>query len=148
MKKIKSNQIVDAPSKTFDYEGFEKEAIGRLNGGASLVGPDGVLVGLIQRIVNAALSGEADSHIQEEKASGMSNRRNGHTSKVLDTELGPVPISPPRDRAGSFKPQLVGKWERQLGTGLDKQSTPTATATGTSSTRSSNCTGWTTAPPR
>ena len=121
MKKIKSKQTVNAPNETFDYEGFEKEAIGRLNGGASLVGPDGVLTGLIQRIVNAALSGEADSHIREEKAFGRANRRNGHTTKTLDTELGPVPISPPRDRAGSFEPQLVGKWERQLGTGLDKQ---------------------------
>jgi putative transposase len=121
MKKIKSKPIANPTSETFDYEGFEKEAIGRLNGGASLVGPDGVLTGLIQRIVNAALSGEADSHIREEKAGGQLNRRNGHTSKTLDTELGPVPISPPRDRAGRFEPQLVGKWERQLGTGLDRQ---------------------------
>ena len=30
-------------------------------------------------------------------------------------------ISPPRDRAGRFEPQLVGKWTRQLGTGLDQQ---------------------------
>ena len=101
MKKIKSKQTTNPSDKPFDYEGFEKEAIGRLNGGASLVGPDGVLTGLIQRIVNAALSGEADSHIREEKAGGHANRRNGHTSKVLDTELGPVPISPPRDRAAA-----------------------------------------------
>ena len=121
MKKIKTNQKVSPRAEDFDYEGFEREAIGRLNGGASLVGPDGVLTGLIQRIVNAALSGEADSHIREEKAGGHANRRNGHTSKTLDTELGPVPISPPRDRAGRFEPQLVGKWERQLGTGLDRQ---------------------------
>jgi transposase-like protein len=121
MKKIKGNQTVSPPTGAFDYEGFEKEAIGRLHGGASLVGADGVLTGLIQRIVNAALSGEADSHIKEERAAGHANRRNGHTSKVLDTELGPVPVSPPRDRAGRFEPQLVGKWERQLGTGLDRQ---------------------------
>lgn len=121
MKKDKIKQTANPPAEAFDYEGFEKEAIGRLNGGASLVGPDGVLTELIQRIVNAALSGEVDSHIREEKAGGQSNRRNGHTSKTLDTELGPVPISPPRDRAGRFEPQLVGKWERQLGTGLDRQ---------------------------
>jgi transposase-like protein len=121
MKKMKNKQTANPPDTAFDYEGFEKEAISRLNGGAGLVGPDGVLTGLIQRLVNAALSGEADSHIREGKASGQANRRNGHTSKTLDTELGPVQISPPRDRAGSFEPQLVGKWERQLGTGLDRQ---------------------------
>jgi hypothetical protein len=32
MKKIKDKQIVDAPSETFDYEGFEKEALGHLKG--------------------------------------------------------------------------------------------------------------------
>lgn len=121
MIKKKIKQTAKPFDEAFDYEGFEKDAIGRLNGGASLVGPDGVLTGLIQRLVNAALSGEANSHIREGKANGQPNRRNGHTSKVLDTELGPVPISPPRDRAGSFEPRLVGKWERQLGTGLDRQ---------------------------
>jgi transposase-like protein len=35
--------------------------------------------------------------------------------------MGAVEISTPRDRLGNFEPQLVGKWQRQLGTGLDKQ---------------------------
>ena len=121
MKKMKSKQTSNPLDGAFDYEVFEKEAIKLLNEGASLVGPNGVLTVLIQRLVNAALSGEVDNHIREAKAGGHANRRNGHTSKMLDTELGPVRISPPRDRAGSFEPQLVGKWERQLGTGLDKQ---------------------------
>ncbi|MBK6930265.1 MAG: transposase [Saprospirales bacterium] len=98
-----------------------KEAISRLKEGAGLVGSEGVLTGLIQRLVNAALSGEMSAHLKEERALGAENRRNGHTSKKLDTELGPVAISPPRDRAGRFEPQLVGKWSRQLGTGLDRQ---------------------------
>ncbi|MBK8921203.1 MAG: IS256 family transposase [Saprospirales bacterium] len=79
------------------------------------------MTGLIQRLVNAALSGEMSAHLKEERALGAENRRNGHTSKKLDTELGPVAISPPRDRGGRFEPQLVGKWSRQLGTGLDRQ---------------------------
>lgn len=121
MAKIKTKKEETPLAEPFRYEEFEKEAINRLQKGDGLVGADGVLTGLIQRIVNAALSGEADAHIREEKAGGQPNRRNGHTSKTLDTELGPVQISPPRDRAGSFRPQLVGKWERQLGTGLDRQ---------------------------
>lgn len=121
MTKIKTKKRGVHQNEPFAYEEFEKEAIGRLYKGDGLVGADGVLTCLIQRIVNAALSGEVDGHIREEKAGGQANRRNGHTSKTLDTELGPVQISPPRDRAGRFEPQLIGKWERQLGTGLDKQ---------------------------
>ena len=121
MVKTKSRIKGNSTPESFGYEEFETQAIGRLQKGDSLVGAEGILTSLIQRIVNAALSGEVDGHIREEKAGGQANRRNGHTSKTLDTELGPVQISPPRDRAGSFEPQLVGKWQRQLGTGLDKQ---------------------------
>ena len=121
MAKIKS-KIKGLPApESFDYDGFEAEAIKRLQNGDHLVGTDGILTGLIQRIVNAALSGEADAHIRQERQEGHANRRNGYTGKTLDTELGPVQVSPPRDRAGRFEPQLVGKWERQLGTGLDRQ---------------------------
>ena len=121
MAKIKSKIKGTSSPESFDYDGFEAEAINRLQKGDNLVGTDGILTGLIQRIVNAALSGEADAHIKQERQDGLANRRNGYTGKTLDTELGPVAISPPRDRAGSFEPQLVGKWERQLGTGLDRQ---------------------------
>jgi transposase-like protein len=121
MTKIRAKKQEPSEGGSFDYNEFEKEAIDRLKEGAGLVGSDGVLTGLIQRLVNAALSGEMNAHLKEERVLGIKNRRNGHTSKKLDTELGPVEISPPRDRAGRFEPQLVGKWSRQLGTGLDRQ---------------------------
>jgi putative transposase len=121
MKKQKQPEVAAAGCGKFDYEKFEAEAIAGLRSGSGLVGPEGVLTGLLQRLVNAALSGEMSAHLKEERSLGVPNRRNGHTSKVLDTELGPVPVSPPRDRGGRFEPQLVGKWERQLGSGLDRQ---------------------------
>jgi transposase-like protein len=120
MTKIKS-KTVSGQSAEFKYEEFESEAIEGLKAGRGLVGAEGVLTSLIQRLVNAALSGEMNGHLKEERSEGLVNRRNGHTSKTLDTELGPVGISPPRDRAGRFDPVLVGKWDRQLGTGLDRQ---------------------------
>ena len=110
-----------AIKETFDYGAFEKEAIEGLQSGCGLVGTDGVLTQLIQRLVNAALSGEMTGHLKNERLSGLANRRNGKLSKQLDTELGSVEIKTPRDRLGHFEPQLVGKWSRQLGTGLDKQ---------------------------
>ncbi len=71
--------------------------------------------------MNAALSGEMTDHLKSDKNLGLSNRRNGHLSKQLDTELGSVEIQTPRDRLGNFEPQIVGKWQRQLGSGFDKQ---------------------------
>src|SRR5688572_23635545 len=105
----------------FDYTGFEEKAIRDLREGKDLVGKDGILTGMIQRIVNAALEGELDEHLLTQKEIGQKNRRNGHTSKQIDTSMGPVEIHPPRDRESSFEPQIVGKWDRQLGTGVDQQ---------------------------
>jgi putative transposase len=118
---MKKEQKTKDQETGFDYKGFEQEAITGLKQGKDLVGKDGVLTGLIQRIVNAALEGELDEHLTIEKESGLKNRRNGHTRKKIDTSLGPVEISPPRDRESNFEPQIVGKWDRQLGTGVDHQ---------------------------
>ena len=121
MKKKKHQTNSVEASADFDYSAFESSAIAGLQSGAGLVGEQGVLTHLIQRLVNAALNGEMNSHLKEERSEGRKNRRNGHTSKQLDTELGVVSISPPRDRAGRFEPQLVGKWDRRLGSGLNEQ---------------------------
>ncbi len=46
------------------------------------------------------------------------NSRNGKRTKTLLTEVGPVDIGVPRDRAGSFTPQAVAKRQRRFG-GID-----------------------------
>jgi putative transposase len=120
MVKIQQNIKKDLSSEEFDYKNFEKEAIAGLYAGKELLGSGGVLTGMVQRILNAALSGEVIHQIKEDKLAGINNRRNGHTSKTLNTPVGPVEISPPRDRNGSFEPQLIPKWDRNLGVGLDK----------------------------
>ena len=104
----------------FDYASFEKEAINGLYEGKGLIGEDGIFTKLMQRFINAALEGEVTAHIKEDKKVGRPNRRNGYTHKKIDTDLGEVHISPPRERTGEFEPQIVGKWSRQLGGGLDK----------------------------
>jgi putative transposase len=121
IKKARPKGKKEQTNQVFDYVEFEKEAINGLQTGKGLVGTEGVLTSLIQRLVNAALNGEMKGHLKEEKLEGHANRRNGKLSKQLDTELGEVTIETPRDRLGKFEPQLVGKWQRQLGTGLDKQ---------------------------
>ncbi len=42
------------------------------------------------------------------------NRRNGRSKKTVQSELGEVTLSTPRDRDGEFEPQLIGKYERRV----------------------------------
>ena len=105
--------------KNFDYENFEKEAIRKLRSGKGLTGEGGALTGLIGRILKAAYEEEVEEHISETKSAG--NRRNGSTFKKLKTSLGEIPLSPPRDRNGTFEPQIISKWERSLAPELEQQ---------------------------
>lgn len=100
----------------FDFKSFEAEAIKQLQNGKPLEGKDGVLAPLIKRIVEAGLNGELEGHLTQEK---RPNRRNGKSSKPVKTAFGKVDIVTPRDRAGTFEPQLIGKRQTTLGEALD-----------------------------
>ncbi len=64
--------------KEFDFESIKKKALEQLKSGKSLLGKDGAFAPLLENILNAALEGEMDAHLDEhERLSG--NRRNGHT---------------------------------------------------------------------
>ena len=76
---------------------------------------------LLQSMVNATLEGEVDAHLEESRAGGRANKRNGYTDKTVLSQAGPLDIRTPRDRDGSFEPELVAKRERQLSSGLDEQ---------------------------
>lgn len=98
---------------------MEESLVAELMSGKSL--PE-VMAPLIRRIVEAGLEGELNHHLSQERSVGDdSNRRNGKAPKTLRSEYGPIEVSPSRDRNGSFEPELVGKRERQLGLGLDRQ---------------------------
>lgn len=103
----------------FDFENFEKEAIAKLRSGKGLIGEDGALTGLIGRILKAAYEEEIKEHISDTKSEN--NRRNGSTKKKLKTGLGEIEVQPPRDRQGSFTPQIVKKWDRQIAPELENQ---------------------------
>jgi putative transposase len=84
-----------------------------------MFGQDGLLKRLTGRLVERALKAELEVHLDEEREDGgASNRSNGTTPKTLLTEQGPVPIDVPRDRAGTFEPELVPKHSRRV-RGLD-----------------------------
>lgn len=120
MKKRVTPDVLSS-SEGFDYQSFESDVIQGLLRGESLLGEDGLLAPMLQNLLNAALLGEARSHLKDCKSDGIANRLNGHTNKRVQTVGGPVDIRPPRDRNGTFEPQLIPKWDRTLGSGVDKQ---------------------------
>jgi putative transposase len=88
--------------------------------GLSLTGPDGLLKLLTKSVIETALSEEMTDHLGYEKHDpagiGAGNIRNGTRAKtVVSGHSGPVEIDVPRDRAGSFEPQIVKKRQRRLG---------------------------------
>jgi len=92
--------------------------------GLSLTGPDGLLKQLTKSVIETALGEEMTEHLGYEKHDpagiGADNIRNGTRSKtVLTDTTGPVAIDVPRDRAGTFEPQIVKKRQRRLG-GVDE----------------------------
>lgn len=93
---------------TFDFEAFKKEAIQKLKNKEPLTGKDGVLQPLIKQILEAALEGEIDEHLnEEERESG--NRKNGKSKKTVKSSKGEFTLETPRDRLGTFEPEIVGK---------------------------------------
>jgi putative transposase len=88
--------------------------------GLSLTGPDGLLRQLTKSVIETALSEEMTEHLGYEKhdpaGDGSGNVRNGTRAKtVISANSGPVSIDVPRDRAGTFEPQIVKKRQRRLG---------------------------------
>jgi putative transposase len=79
---------------------------------AQLTGPGGLLTGLIGQVLQAGLAAELDAHLE---AGDGENRRNGSSVKTLNTEVGPVRVTVPRDRDGTFEPLLVPKQARRSG---------------------------------
>lgn len=73
-------------------------------------------------IIERALGAELTHHLGYAPGTGKpedtTNHRNGSSGKTVLTDDGPLPIDVPRDREGSFEPQLIGKHERRF-TGFD-----------------------------
>ena len=72
-----------------------------------LFGEDSPWSGLLQGMVNAILEGEVEHHLEEERRKGKKNKRNGHNQKRVVTESGMMDVSTPRDRAGTFEPEII-----------------------------------------
>ena len=84
----------------------------------ALTGEGGLFAQLTKRPVESALEGEITDHLGYDRhdAAGRDGRnsRNGHRSKTVLTEVGPVEIDVPRDRDATFEPRIVAKRQRRL----------------------------------
>jgi putative transposase len=92
--------------------------------GLSLTGPDGLLKQLTKTVLETALNQEMTEHLGHEKhgpaVNQAGNVRNGIRAKTVLTEAtGQVQVEVPRDRDGTFEPQIVRKRQRRL-TGVDE----------------------------
>lgn len=78
-----------------------------------LIGENGLLKQLTKRLVEKALEAELTEHLGHDRhqtvANTLGNTRNGKSKKTLKGEFGELPIEVPRDRKGSFEPQLIPK---------------------------------------
>lgn len=103
----------------FDFEAFQKEAIAGLKAGKPFLGKDGVATPLLKRLIEASLEGEMEAHMAETKSEA--NRRNGKSSKTVKSDSGTFELDTPRDRNGSFEPEIVKKRQTILNASLDNK---------------------------
>jgi putative transposase len=102
----------------FDYQNFEQQAIKAIYEGEPL---EQALGPLLKRLVEASLQGEMQSHLEEEKASGAKNRRNGKTGKTVRSRFGELEMETLLDRSGTYEQVLVPKHDRRA-TALSRKS--------------------------
>ena len=87
--------------------GLLDELMARVDdGGLALTGEGGFLPEMVRAVLERGLQTELTEHLGYEKGDpagrGSPNSRNGTTPKTLGTEVGPVGLAVPRDRAGSL----------------------------------------------
>lgn len=78
-----------------------------------VIGEQGLLKQLTKRLLERAMQGELTHHLGYEKHApvgrGTGNSRNGTTSKTVKGDFGEIVVETPRDRQGTFEPQILKK---------------------------------------
>ena len=90
----------------------------KIKSGKGLSGKDGVLTALVKQITEMTLQAELESHLAQDLEK---NRKNGYMSKTMRTEHGEFELETPRDRNGSFEPQIVKKSQTNLSDEIEKK---------------------------
>ena len=101
-------------TQSFDFN----QALAELQSGKGLTGEDGVLTPLIKQLTEAALKAELEQHLE---ADPQPNRKNGTSKKTVKSSVGQFELETPRDRTGTFEPQLVKKNQTKLTPEIDQK---------------------------
>ncbi len=124
---LSEDRVKDAP-RLAGLDVMDEQLIAQLAArararGLALTGESGLLTELTKVLFESALEGEMTDHLGYDKHDALGrdggNSRNGHRSKTVLTDIGPVEIEVPRDRDGSFEPTIVAKRQRRL-SGVDE----------------------------
>lgn len=112
------NQIVPQSSTERLFDVSKVESMLRdVKSLSDLTKPGGVLQEMMKSTVERIMKAEQEYHLgypAHEKSSGKrKNSRNGYSKKTLKTSSGDVEIDVPRDRDGSFEPQIVKPYEKK-----------------------------------
>ena len=110
--------VGEEPLDAVDEQLIEQLADRARAEGLQLTGEGGLLARLTKTVIESALEGELDDHLgyarHDPAGRNGGDSRNGRRGKTVLTDVGPVEIGVPRDRDGSFEPQLVAKHQRRL----------------------------------
>ena len=96
---------------------IEKEVLDQLLAGRDpneVFAKDGLLDDLKKALSERILNTELDEHLEDERADGNANRRNGHSRKSVLTGTSKMTLAIPRDRSGTFDPKLIAKYQRRF----------------------------------
>jgi putative transposase len=97
---------------------IEKELLDQLLAGRDpneVFAKEGLLAELKKALSERILNAELDEHLDDEREAGrLANRRNGVSRKTVLTGTSKMQLSIPRDRAGTFDPKLIAKYQRRF----------------------------------
>jgi transposase-like protein len=94
------------------------DALEQIKAGAKIDGKDGVLAPLIKQLTEAALQAELESHLTAEI---NKNRKNGKSTKTMKSSVGEFELDVPRDRNGSYEPQIVKKHQTHMSDHIEEK---------------------------
>ena len=86
--------------------------------GKDVGGKDGFLTPLIKQLTEAAMKAELEAHIEQDN---LPNRKNGSSSKTMKSASGEFELNTPRDRSGTFDPQVIKKHQTHLTDELERK---------------------------
>jgi len=97
-----------------DLEEFAEQ----VKNGQSVTAKGGVLNDLLKQLTEMTLQAEIESHLAQDLEK---NRKNGYSKKTMRTEYGEFELKTPRDRNGTFEPQVVKKNQTHMSDEIEKK---------------------------